>query len=55
VRVVDKGKVHQDHCVCIRGVVASLTKRRHRDSPEFIRACLEAGSEPGLMPTVPIF
>lgn len=54
VRVIDKGKVHQDHAVCVRGVVASLAATRS-DTPEFIRACLEAGSEPGLMPTVPIF
>lgn len=25
VRVIDRGKVHQDHAVAVRGVVASLT------------------------------
>jgi hypothetical protein len=28
VRVIDKGRVHQDHAVAIRGVVAGLTTRR---------------------------
>jgi hypothetical protein len=45
VRLIDRGKVHQDHAVAVRGVVAGLTTARHRASPEFIAACLAAGSE----------
>jgi phage terminase large subunit-like protein len=45
VRLIDRGKVHQDHAVAIRGVVAGLTMARHLASPEFIAACLAAGSE----------
>jgi hypothetical protein len=44
VRVVDKGKVHQDHAVAVRGVVVALTTG-HRVDPEFTRMCLELGSE----------
>jgi hypothetical protein len=44
VRLVDRGKIHQDHAVAVRGVVAGLTMRHHIASPEFIRACLEAGA-----------
>jgi len=45
VRLIDRGKVHQDHAVAVRGVVAGLTTARHLASPEFIAACLAAGSE----------
>jgi hypothetical protein len=45
VRVVDRGRVHQDHAVAVRGVVAGLTTARHLATPEFIAACLAAGSE----------
>jgi hypothetical protein len=45
VRLLDRGKVHQDHAVSVRGVVAGLTTARHLASPEFIAACLAAGAE----------
>ena len=45
VRVIDRGRVHQDHCVAVRGVVAGLTTRRPLASPEFLRACFAAGAE----------
>jgi hypothetical protein len=43
IRVIDKGRTHQDHAVAVRGVVAALTTARWVDSPEFVTACLEAG------------
>jgi hypothetical protein len=46
VRVIDRGRVHQDHAVAVRGVVAALTSARYVADPEFIAACLEAGAEP---------
>lgn len=45
VRVIDRGRIHQDHAVAVRGVVAGLTTARHLASPEFTAACLAAGSE----------
>jgi phage terminase large subunit-like protein len=45
VRVIDRGRVHQDHCVAVREVCAALTTARHLASPEFIAACFAAGSE----------
>jgi hypothetical protein len=45
VRVIDRGRVHQDHAVAVRGVVAALATVRYVD-PKFISACLEVGSEP---------
>ncbi len=47
VRVVDRGAVHQDHAVCVRGVVAALAKAR--PAPELI--VLEGGAPP--IPTTP--
>ena len=46
VKVTDRGRVHQDHAVAVRGVVAALTSARYVADPEFIAACLDAGSEP---------
>lgn len=43
VRVVDHGRVHQDHAVAVRGVVASLALSRPSMSSEQIRQCLSAG------------
>jgi hypothetical protein len=45
IRVIDRGRVHQDHATAVRGVVAGLSTARHVVSPEFLRACFEAGSE----------
>jgi hypothetical protein len=45
IRVIDKGRVHQDHAVSVRGVVAALTTAGRAMDPALVRMCLEAGSE----------
>lgn len=42
-RVTDRGRVHQDHAVSVRGVVATLSDQRNRMSPEMALRCLSAG------------
>jgi LmbE family N-acetylglucosaminyl deacetylase len=52
VRVIDKGRVHQDHAVAVRGVVAALATRR---SSESIRWCLSVGEDdPNPLPQMPM-
>ena len=44
VRVIDRGRVHQDHAVAVRGVCASLMSKKPVD-PDFVRLCLSIGKD----------
>jgi hypothetical protein len=44
VKVSDKGKVHQDHAVAVRGVVAQLGGRHFRPAVATIKVCAACGT-----------
>jgi phage terminase large subunit-like protein len=46
VRVIDRGRIHQDHAVAVRGVCATLLRLGvDRETVAFNRACLAAGDD----------
>jgi hypothetical protein len=45
VRVIDRGRLHQDHAVSVRGVVAALTAAGRAMDPALVKLCLESGAE----------
>ena len=52
VRVIDRGQVHQDHAVAVRGVCASLLATRPVDH-DLIAWCLAAGADEPLSARIP--